>query len=210
MTHTTISNRHHRIVAYIEVGVRGIHRVTDQHHRTLGYYDPRTNRTTEGHRRIVAYGYALPRLLQGDLHEDGEAGIVKPEPPLAPLKARAESDHLEKVQKCDRDAQASCGTKVQDLRSQLSGLNSIRRWRWRADDVQIPALNGLGRRWRTCSGYRTSSRRCWSRSCRRASPARDANHLRQSLKEVHTTPVAPSTRSRKRSIRHDERRYRER
>jgi transposase len=38
----------------------------------------------------------------------------------------------------------------------------------------------------------------------------DANHLRRDLKATGTTPVIPGTRSRKRPIRHDERRYRER
>lgn len=38
----------------------------------------------------------------------------------------------------------------------------------------------------------------------------DANRLRRDLKAGGTTPVIPSTRSRKRPIRHDERRYRDR
>ncbi len=38
----------------------------------------------------------------------------------------------------------------------------------------------------------------------------DANHLRRDLKAGGTKPVIPSTRSRRRPIRHDERRYRER
>jgi transposase len=38
----------------------------------------------------------------------------------------------------------------------------------------------------------------------------DANHLRRALKANGTTPVIPGTRSRKRPIGHDERRYRER
>lgn len=35
----------------------------------------------------------------------------------------------------------------------------------------------------------------------------DANHLRQRLREAGMTPVIPGTRSRKRPIRHDRRRY---
>ena len=38
----------------------------------------------------------------------------------------------------------------------------------------------------------------------------DANHLRRDLKATHPTPVIPGTRSRKRPIRHDRRRYRDR
>jgi transposase len=38
----------------------------------------------------------------------------------------------------------------------------------------------------------------------------DANRLRRDLKDARTTPVIPGTRSRKRPIRHDQRRYRER
>jgi len=38
----------------------------------------------------------------------------------------------------------------------------------------------------------------------------DANRLRHDLKAGRTTPVIPSTRSRKRPIRHDRRRYRDR
>jgi transposase len=38
----------------------------------------------------------------------------------------------------------------------------------------------------------------------------DANHLRRGLKAGSTKPVIPSTRSRKRPIRYDERRYRDR
>ena len=38
----------------------------------------------------------------------------------------------------------------------------------------------------------------------------DANHLRRDLKEARTKPVIPGTRSRKRPIRHDQRRYRDR
>ncbi len=38
----------------------------------------------------------------------------------------------------------------------------------------------------------------------------DANHLRHDLKVARITPVIPGTRSRKRPIRHDERRYRDR
>jgi transposase len=39
---------------------------------------------------------------------------------------------------------------------------------------------------------------------------RHANHLRRDLRAARTTPVIPSTRSRKRPIPHDARRYRER
>jgi transposase len=38
----------------------------------------------------------------------------------------------------------------------------------------------------------------------------DANHLRRDLKAGGITPVIPGTRSRKRTIRHDKRRYRDR
>ena len=38
----------------------------------------------------------------------------------------------------------------------------------------------------------------------------DANHFRRDLKAARTTPIIPGTRSRKRPIRHDERRYRDR
>jgi transposase len=38
----------------------------------------------------------------------------------------------------------------------------------------------------------------------------DANHLRRDLKAGGTTPVIPSTRSRKRPISHDKQRYRDR
>ena len=38
----------------------------------------------------------------------------------------------------------------------------------------------------------------------------DANHLRSDLKAAGTTPIIPGTRSRKRPIRHDKRRYRDR
>jgi len=38
----------------------------------------------------------------------------------------------------------------------------------------------------------------------------DANHLRRDLKAARTAPVIPGTRSRKRPIRHDKQRYRDR
>ena len=38
----------------------------------------------------------------------------------------------------------------------------------------------------------------------------DANHFRRDLKAARTTPIISGTRSRKRPIRHDERRYRDR
>lgn len=38
----------------------------------------------------------------------------------------------------------------------------------------------------------------------------DANRLRHELKAQSTTPVIPGTRSRKRPVRHDKRRYRDR
>lgn len=119
MARTTISTRNHRILAYIEVDARGVHQITDRNHRTLGFYDPRTNRTTDQHKRIVAYGYALPRLLRGDLDENGQAGISQPEPPLSPAQTKVEAERRAKVQQRVRDAQVVCKKKVQDLRSQL-------------------------------------------------------------------------------------------
>ena len=38
----------------------------------------------------------------------------------------------------------------------------------------------------------------------------DADHLRRSLREIGTTPVIPGRRNRKRAIRYDQRRYRDR
>ena len=38
----------------------------------------------------------------------------------------------------------------------------------------------------------------------------DADHLRRSLREVGTTPVIPGRRNRKRAIRYDKKRYRDR
>jgi transposase len=38
----------------------------------------------------------------------------------------------------------------------------------------------------------------------------DANRLRRDLREAGTTPIIPGTRSRKRPVRHDKQRYKER
>lgn len=119
MNQTTLKNKNHRTLAHIEVDSRGVHRITDHHHRLLGFYDPRTNRTTDHHHRLVGYGYLLPKLIRGDLAEEGGAGTIQPKPPLTPQQAHRASERRAKVQDRIKDATTAYQKKLKDLRTDL-------------------------------------------------------------------------------------------
>jgi hypothetical protein len=116
---TTLKTKHHRVLAYIEIDSRGVHRILDHGHRTLGYYDPRTNRTTDRHHRLIGYGYLLPRLIPADLAEEGGAGTIQPEKPLTPAQSRRESERRAKVQDRIQATRTTYQKKLQDLRADL-------------------------------------------------------------------------------------------
>lgn len=143
MKKTALTTANHRVVAYVTVDARGVHTITDYRHRVLGYYDPRTNRTTNRTHRIVGYGYQLPRLVGGldeRLHEvdHGEdllaevkpQGPTKPKapvapqsggiPPMTPKQARKEATRKQNVQdKISKERQRSSERQA-ELRAQLS------------------------------------------------------------------------------------------
>jgi hypothetical protein len=116
---TTLKTKHHRILAHVEIDSRGVHRITDHHHRTLGYYDPKTNRTTDRHHRIVGYGYLLAKLIPADLAEEGGAGTIPPTKPLTPAQSRREADRRAKVQDRIKKTTATYQQKLTDLRADL-------------------------------------------------------------------------------------------
>ena len=120
MPTSTLKTRNHHIVAYVAIDARGVHKITDQHHRILGYYDPRTNRTTNQHHKIIGYGCLLAKLIPADLSEDG-AGIVQPRKPLTPDQSRREAKRQAEVQQRIYDEQARSSEKVRELRAKLAG-----------------------------------------------------------------------------------------
>lgn len=119
MPKTPLKTKNHRVLAYIEVDSRGRHTIYDHTHRILGYYDPRTNRTTDRVNRIVGYGYLMAALIPGELAEDG-GDTIKPKPPLTPEQARREADRRASVQKQIRDETLSSGKKRRDLQAKLA------------------------------------------------------------------------------------------
>lgn len=117
MNQTTLKNKNHRTLAHIEVDSRGVHRITDHHHRLLGYYDPRTNRTTDHHHRLVGYGYLLPKLIPADLAEDNDNGIIKP---MTPAQANKEAKRKQGIQQRVQGEQRRSADKLRDLRAKLT------------------------------------------------------------------------------------------
>ncbi len=118
-TKTTLKTKHHRILAHVEIDSRGVHRISDHCHITLGYYDPRTNRTTDAQHRLLGYGFLLPKLISVDLAEEGGAGTIPPEKPLTPAQNRREAGRRAKVQGRIKQAATDYQTKLHDLRSKL-------------------------------------------------------------------------------------------
>lgn len=119
-TKTTLTTKHRRLLAHVEIDSRGVHRITDHHHRTLGYYDPRTNRTTDRHHRVVGYGYLLAKLIPADLAEEGGAGTIQPKKPLTPAQSRQEAQRRTQVQKQMARTSATYADKMQDYRDKLA------------------------------------------------------------------------------------------
>jgi hypothetical protein len=120
---TTLKTKHHRILAHVEIDSRGVHRITDHGHKTLGYYDPRTNRTTDRHHRVVGYGYLLPRLIQADLAEEGGAGTIQPQKPKKPLTPQQMHRASERRSKVSQDMSAENNRhadRMRDLRDKLT------------------------------------------------------------------------------------------
>jgi hypothetical protein len=121
---TTLKTKHHRILAHVEIDSRGVHRITDHHHRTLGYYDPRTNRTTDRHHRVIGYGYLLAKLIPADLAEEGGAGTIqptKPKKPRTPQQMRRASERRSKISQ-DMGAEANRhADRMRSLRDKLAG-----------------------------------------------------------------------------------------
>jgi len=65
---TTIRDAKFNVVGYIEeTGSQGVLVARDASFQVKGYYDPRTNRTTDASFRPVGYGNLLACLLTGDL-----------------------------------------------------------------------------------------------------------------------------------------------
>lgn len=122
-TKTTLTTKRHRLLAHVEIDSRGVHRITDHHHRTLGYYDPRTNRTTDHHHRIVGYGYLLAKLIPADLAEEGGAGTIqptKPKKPLTPAQSRRASERRSKVSQDMSAENNRHSDRMRDLRDKLA------------------------------------------------------------------------------------------
>ncbi|MCB5177589.1 hypothetical protein [Microvirga lenta] len=115
---TILKNRNHRVVAHIEIDSRGIHTITDQYHRALGYFDPRTNRSSDRHHRVIGYGYLLAKLVPADLSEE-EAGVIKPKKPLSPEQTMRAAEKRTQVQKQISKAQVQHADKLRDLRDKL-------------------------------------------------------------------------------------------
>lgn len=114
-----LKSPNHWVLAYVSVDHRGVHTITDQQNRVLGYFDPRTNRTTNRHHRTIGLGFQLPRLLPGDLSEDG-AGIIKPTPPMSPAQGDREAQRRVGVQDRLHDEQRRHAQKVADLKAKLN------------------------------------------------------------------------------------------
>ncbi len=81
MKTTTLESITNQTIAHVEIDSQGIHRISFDR-KTLGYYDPRTNRTSDRMHRVMGYGYQLPRLIDANLAEEG-AGIIKPQKPFS-------------------------------------------------------------------------------------------------------------------------------
>ncbi|MXQ10947.1 hypothetical protein [Microvirga makkahensis] len=120
MSKTTLKSKSHRVLAHIEIDSRGVHRITDHGHKTLGYYDPRTNRTTDRNHRLVGYGYQLPRLIPADLAEEGGAGTIQPQPPLSPKQSRARAERQQRIQQQVQQEKTRSAEKLRDLRTKLA------------------------------------------------------------------------------------------
>lgn len=116
-TKTTLTTKHRRLLAHVEIDSRGVHRITDHHHRTLGYYDPRTNRTTDRHHRLIGYGYQLPRLIPAGLEEEGGAGTIQPTKPKKPLTAQQMRRASERRSKVSQDMSAENNRHADRMRS---------------------------------------------------------------------------------------------
>jgi hypothetical protein len=118
MNTITLKSKAHQTLAYVEIDSRGIHRISGYDHKTLGYYDPRTNRTSDRMHQVIGYGYQLPRLLDTGLTEEG-AGIIEP---LKPLDARELAKRNERQAKVAQDVQDETkrhADRVRDLRDKI-------------------------------------------------------------------------------------------
>jgi hypothetical protein len=115
MKAATLKSKTHQTIAHVEIDSRGMHQISGYDHKTLGYYDPRTNRTSDRMHRVIGYGYQLPRLLDTGLTEEG-AGIIEP---LKPLDARELAKRNERHAKVAQDVQDETkrhADRVRDLR----------------------------------------------------------------------------------------------
>ncbi len=143
MKKTTLTTANHDVIAYISVDAHGVHTITDHQHSTLGYYDPRTNRTTSCTHRLVGYGYQLPHLIGGleeescklksnaDLLAEAEPRKpIKPEspairqsggiPPMSPAQHRRENLRKQSLQDKINTEQRRSSERQAGLRAQLN------------------------------------------------------------------------------------------
>lgn len=63
MIKQVLKNSHFNIIEYIETRADGKQVITDSHFAIKGYYDPKSNKTTDSHFRIVGTGNLLTSLL---------------------------------------------------------------------------------------------------------------------------------------------------
>jgi hypothetical protein len=63
MSREAIKDRDHRTLGYIETMSDGRQRALSASYRTLGYYDPRRNITTDANFRTIARGNVLSALV---------------------------------------------------------------------------------------------------------------------------------------------------
>jgi hypothetical protein len=108
----------HRIAAYVTIDARGVHTISDEHHRLLGRYDPRTNRTSDRHHRLVGYGCLIAKLVPG-LTED--SGVIKPKPPRTPEQSRRDNQRRAEAQRQIGDERDRHAEKMRGLRDKVSG-----------------------------------------------------------------------------------------
>ena len=118
MSKTILKSKAHQTLACVEIDSRGIHRISGSDHKTLGYYDPRTNRTSDRMHRVIGYGYQLPRLIDASLTEEG-AGIVKPVKPLGAKEVQKRNEHQAKVSQNVQDERKRHADRMRDLRDKV-------------------------------------------------------------------------------------------
>jgi hypothetical protein len=120
MNKTQLKDTDNHTIAFIDINERtGIHTITDQHHRAIGYYDPRTNQTKDASGGVIGYGYLLPALISSGI---SESGTTKPKGPLNSDQLRKRNEKEQRLQQQIRDQQTRNSIKMQELRTKVSDL----------------------------------------------------------------------------------------